>query len=83
MAERLKAVASKAIVRIADRGFESLSLRQSSFETKLRTKTATAKLPERATKTGRELDVIDSFVSNYALASQQSRISMGVATNNV
>ena len=30
MAERLKAVASKAIVRIADRGFESLSLRHST-----------------------------------------------------
>jgi hypothetical protein len=29
MAERLKAVASKAIVRIADRGFESPSLRHS------------------------------------------------------
>ena len=30
MAERLKAVASKAIVRLADRGFESLSLRHST-----------------------------------------------------
>ncbi len=32
MAERLKAVASKAIVRIADRGFESLSLRHSTHK---------------------------------------------------
>ena len=32
MAERLKAVASKAIVRIADRGFESLSLRHPSLK---------------------------------------------------
>ena len=69
MAERLKAVASKAIVRIADRGFESLSLRQSTFETKLRTKTATAKLPDKATKTGEKTEIISCFVSNYALAS--------------
>ena len=32
MAERLKAVASKAIVRLADRGFESLSLRHPSLK---------------------------------------------------
>jgi hypothetical protein len=36
MAERLKAVASKAIVRIADRGFESLSLRHSTRLQKVR-----------------------------------------------